>query len=50
MKINTSTIAIKIKASKTDHYMQGITIYLGATNTKLCPVKAILAYNAVRGS
>ena len=24
--------------------------YLGATNTKLCPVKAILAYIAVRGS
>ena len=25
-------------------------IYMGATNTKLCPVKAILAYIAVRGS
>ena len=47
---NTSTIAIKIKASKTDPYRQGIMIYLGATNTKLCPVKAILAYIAVRGS
>ena len=30
--------------------MVAITIYLGATYTKLCPVKAILAYFAVRGS
>ena len=47
---NTSTVAIKIKASKADPYRHGIMIYLGATNTKLCPVKAILAYIAVRGS
>ena len=47
---NTSTIIIKIKASKTDSYRQGIKIYLGVTNSKLCPVKAILAYIAVRGS
>ena len=31
-------------------YRHGITIYLGVTNTKLCPIKAILAYIAVRGS
>ena len=47
---NTSSIAVKIKASKTDPFRQGVTIYLGATGTKLCPVKAILAYIAVRGS
>ena len=39
-----STIAITIKASKTDPYRQGITIYLGAMGSKLCPVKALLAF------
>ena len=47
---NTSAISIQIKASKTDPFRQGTTIYLGATDTKLCPVKAILAYIAARGS
>ena len=47
---NTSSISVQIKASKTDPFRQGTTIYLGATDTKLCPVKAILAYIAVRGS
>ena len=47
---NTSTISVKIKASKTDPFRQGVTIYLGATGTNLCPVKAILAYIAVQGS
>ena len=46
---NTSSIAVRIKASKTDPFRQGVTIYLGATDSKLCPVKAILAYIAVRG-
>ena len=41
---NTSTISVRIKASKTDPFRQGATIYLGATDTKLCPVKAVLAY------
>ena len=47
---HTSCIAVKIKASKTDPFRQGVTVYLGATGTNLCPVKAILAYIAVRGS
>ena len=46
---NTSVIALKIKTSKTDPFRQGVTIYLGTTNTKLCPVQALLAYIAVRG-
>lgn len=44
-----STIAITIKASKTDPYRQGVTVYLGATGSKLCPVKALLAFISVRG-
>lgn len=48
--VDTSSVSLRIKASKTDPFRQGQTIYLGATGTKLCPVKAILAYIAVRGS
>ena len=47
---NTSSISVTIKASKTDLFRQGITIFLGATGTTLCPVKAIQAYTAVRGT
>ena len=45
-----SCIALRIKASKTDPFRQGVTVYLGATSSNLCPVKAVLAYIAVRGS
>ena len=49
-RTNTSSIAVRIKASKTDPFRQGVTIYLGATNSKVCPVKAMLAYIEVRGN
>ena len=44
-----SVISVNIKASKSDPYRQGVTIFLGATDQPLCPVKALLAYIAVRG-
>lgn len=44
-----SVLSINIKASKTDPYRQGVTIYLGASDQLLCPVKALLAYIAARG-
>ena len=44
-----STIAITIKASKTDPYRQRVTVYLGATGSQLCPVKALLAFIVVQG-
>ena len=47
---NTSAVSVRIKASKTDPFRQGVTIYLGVTKTTICPVKAILAYIAVRGT
>ena len=47
---DTSTLSIRVKASKTDPFRQGVTIYLGVTGTTICPVKAILAYIAVRGT
>ena len=39
-----SYIEVRVKASKTDVFHKGITIYLGATGNDLCPVAAILSY------
>ncbi len=41
---------VRIKASKTDPFRQGVSVFLGRTNTPLCPVAALAAYCAVRGS
>lgn len=40
---------ITIKASKTDPFRKGISIYVGKTGTDLCPVAALMAYLAARG-
>ena len=47
---NPSIIKIHLRMSKTDQYGQGVNIYLGRTGSDLCPVSALLAYLAVRGS
>ena len=44
-----SLVSLKIKASKTDPFRQGVTIFLGATESTFCPVNALLAYVDVRG-
>ena len=44
-----STVSLRIKTSKTDPFKQGVTIFLGATKSTLCPVNALLAYIAIRG-
>lgn len=38
----------KVKGSKTDPFRQGISVTVGRTGDDLCPVKAMLAYLAVR--
>ena len=43
-----SVIGLRIKQSKTDPFREGVTIYLGATGKDICPVKALLAYIAIR--
>ena len=43
-------VAVNIKASKTDPFRQGVTIYLGRTYCQICPVSAILKYLVERGS
>ena len=45
-----SLLAVCIKQSKTDPFRQGTTIFMGKTDTILCPVAAMLAYMALRGS
>ena len=37
-------LGVRIKASKTDPFRQGITIFLGKVASDLCPVSAVLAY------
>ena len=47
---NPCIIKVRIKASKTDPFHQGVDIYLGKTGHLLCPVSALLKYLAARGS
>ena len=43
-------LKVKIKASKTDPFRQGVDMFIEKTDNKLCPVAAILAYLAKRGN
>ena len=47
---NPRLIKVHIKQSKTDPFRQGVGIYLGATDSPICPVSGILPYLAVRGT
>ena len=45
-----SIIRLRLKQSKTDPFRRGVDIHLGKTDSDLCPVTAVLAYLAIRGS
>ena len=45
-----SHLQITIKASKTDPFRQGVTLFIGVSGGKLCPVAAVLNYLVARGS
>ena len=45
-----SMLQVKIKASKTDPFRQGVTLYIGATRGPLCPVTSVLSYMVARGN
>ena len=49
-KSSPTVIQVNIKQSKTDPFRQGVQLYLGKTNTDICPVSAILPYLAIRGA
>ena len=46
---NPTVLKVLIKASKTDPFRKGVSIFLGRTDNSLCPVAAITAYLASRG-
>ena len=46
---NPKVIRIHLRKSKPDQLQKGIDIFIGRTGNDLCPVAAILAYNAARG-
>ena len=48
--INPGCMAVHIRRSKTDPFGVGTTVYLGSTGDVLCPVKAMMAYLALRPS
>ena len=46
---NPSSMCIKIKQSKTDPFCRDIDLFVGKTNSSLCPVSAALNYLCTRG-
>ena len=46
----TLNTLVHIKASKTDPFRHGVSIYLGCSQADLCPVSAVLAYMVLRGA
>ena len=47
--VSPSFLHITIKQSKTDPFWKGVDLYVGRTETNLCPVAAILGYLRCRG-
>lgn len=45
-----NTIRVTIKQSKTDPFRQGIQLFMGRTDSDVCPVRALLNYLVERGS
>ena len=47
---NPHLLKLFLKQSKTDPFTQGATIYVGATDSTVCPIKAVTCYLAKRKS
>ena len=47
---NLTVMKLRLKASKTDPFRQGVEIIVGRTYNSLCPITAVLAYVAMRGN
>ena len=41
-------VAVTLRGSKTDPFGVGCTLFIGRTNSSICPVAALLAYLAIR--
>jgi len=48
-RTNPQYLEVRIKASKTNPFRQGVLVYLGVTHSSLCPVAAILHYVVICG-
>ena len=46
---NPQHLQVRLKSSKTDPFRTGVDVFVGRTNSSLCPVAAVLAYLARRG-
>ena len=46
---NPSIMQVCIKSSQTDPFRKGVDLYVGCTNTDLCPISAMMAYLSCRG-
>ena len=44
-----SFMQVVIKASKTDPFRQGVSVYIGTTNSQICPVTAVIGFMVQRG-
>ena len=49
-KTNPQIVRLTIKQSKTDPFRRGVKLYLGRTDSPICPVLGILPFLAVRGN
>ena len=49
-RANPHLLRVTIKQSKTDPFRKGIHIYLGATDSSVCPVLGMLPYLTLRGA
>ena len=47
---NPSMVRVFVRRAKSDPFGKGVFIYLGKTNSSLCPVSAVLHYLAIRCS
>ena len=47
-RADPSYLTVTLRASKTDPFGAGQTLYLGRTDSKICPVVGMLAYIAIR--
>ena len=52
IRVNSLTfpryLEVRIKASKTDPFRRGVTVFLGVSGADICPVAAVLSYMVVR--
>ena len=47
-RTNPTLLAVTLRSSKIDPFGAGHTLYVGCTHSRICPVRAVLAYMAIR--